>query len=103
MTMGWTLAGTFAQLMLAGFLFMLVVFSAGGLANGLTLGRAQLAILNLSMFLIPGLCVANAGIAAYLHAHGGSVASYWWYAMPLAATLPYFAYAFALMRRPRVA
>lgn len=95
MTVGWTLAGTVAQLMLAGFLFMMVVFSAAGIGNGVALGKLQLAIFNLSVFVVPALCVLSAGIVVYLHMHGGSASSYWWYAMPLGATVVYFVYAIA--------
>jgi hypothetical protein len=103
MTFGWTLAGTLSQLMLAGFLFMLVVFSAGGMANGLALGRVHLAILNLSMFLLPALCVASIVVVLYLHAHGGGASSYWWYVMPLVGALLYVGYAVALVNRLRPA
>ena len=95
MTVGWTLAGTVAQLMLALFLFMLVAFSAGGIGNGVALGKVQLAIFNLSVFTLPALCVLSAGIVVYLHMHGGSASSYWWYVMPLGATVVYLVYAVA--------
>jgi len=95
MTTGWTLAGTVAQLMLAVFLFMMVVFSAAGIGNGVPLGKTQLAIFNLSVFVLPALCVVSAGVVVYLHLHGGGASSYWWYAMPLGAMAVYFAYAVA--------
>jgi len=95
MTTGWTLAGTVAQLMLAVFLFMMVVFSAAGIGNGIALGKTQLAIFNLSMFVLPALCVVSAGVVVYPHLHGGGASSYWWYAMPLGAMAVYFAYAVA--------
>jgi len=103
MTFGWTLAGTIAQLLLAGLLFMLVVFSAGGMANRLALGKAQLAILNLSMFVLPAVCVLSGGIVLYLHTHGGGVCSYGWYLTPLASTSLYLLYAAALRRHGRAA
>ncbi|HET6805297.1 MAG TPA: hypothetical protein VFH59_07660 [Frateuria sp.] len=98
MTMGWTLAGTFTQLMLAGFLFMMVVFSASGIGNGVVLGRLQLAIFNASVFVLPALCVLSAGIVVYLHLHGGGASSYAWYAMPLGAMAVYLVYAVAVAR-----
>ena len=91
MSLTWTLLGTLAELALAGFLFMLVVFSAGGLANGAALGRFALGVLNLSMFLLPALCVLSAGIVIWLHLHGAGSAAYAWYALPLAATALYLA------------
>jgi hypothetical protein len=93
--MGWTLAGTLAQLMLAFFLFMMVVFSAAGIGNGVVLGKVQYAIFNLWLFALPALCVVSAGVVVYLHMHGAGASSYWWYAMPLAAAAMYFAYAVA--------
>lgn len=99
MSFGWTLFGTITQLLLAYFLFMLVVFSAAGLANGSQLGKLQLGILNLSIYLLPLLCVLSAAIVVYLYRHGGSAASYEWYAMPLAATVLYLGYAIILGHR----
>jgi hypothetical protein len=99
MSFGWTLLGTIAQLMLAYVLFMLVAFSAGALANGGSLGRLQLAIVNAALFGLPALCVLSAAIVAYLHLHGGGRQSYWWYAMPLAGAALYVAYAMAAGRR----
>jgi hypothetical protein len=95
MTIGWTLAGTVGQLLLAVWLFMAVVFSAAGIGNGVALGKLQLAIFNASVFIIPGLCVLSAGIVVYLHMHGAGASSYWWYLMPLGAMAVYFAYALA--------
>ncbi|MBE1159920.1 hypothetical protein [Dyella acidiphila] len=77
---------------------MLVVFSASGIANGPQLSKIQLAILTASMYVLPALCVLSAIIVVYLHRHGGSAMSYWWYAMPPAATVLYLAYALTLNR-----
>jgi hypothetical protein len=98
MSFGWTLAGTIAQLMLALFLFMVVVFSAGGIANGTSLDKFQLGVLNLSMYLLPALCVLSALVVVYLQWRGGGAMSYWWYAMPLVATMLYLVYAVILSR-----
>jgi hypothetical protein len=98
MSFGWTVVGTIAQLMLALFLFMLVVFSASGIANAASLGKFQLGILNVSMYVLPALCVVSALIVLYLQRHGGGVVSYWWYTMPLAATGLYLVYAIVLGR-----
>lgn len=95
MTVGWTLAGTLAQLMLAFFLFMLVVFSASGIANGVVLGKAQLAIFNLWAFVLPASCVLSAGIVVYLHLHGAGARLYGWYLLSPGATAVYLVYAVA--------
>ncbi len=101
MSFGWTLAGTILQLMLANFLFMLVAFSGGGLASGGSLGKRRLGVLNLSLFLLPGLCVLSACIVIFLHWRGGGAISYAWYALPLVATAFYVVYVTVLSRRNR--
>lgn len=99
MSLTWTILGTIFQLLLAYFLFMVVVFSAAGIGNGAQLDKLQLNILNLSMYVLPAMCAVSAGIVVYLHRHGGSAACYWWYAMPLAATVLYLVYAVVLGHR----
>lgn len=101
MSIGWTLLGTFGQLMLAYLLFMLVAFSAGGLVSGGQFRRVQVKFLDLSLFVLPGTCGLCAVIVLYLHWAGGSARSYWWYALPLAATTLYFAYFSVLVRQVR--
>jgi hypothetical protein len=99
MSSGWLIFGTIAQLMLAYLLFMVVVFSAAGMGRTANLGRLQLAVLNFLMYVLPALCVLSAGIVLYLYKHAGSAASYWWYALPLAATALYLVYAISLSSR----
>ena len=101
MSFGWTVAGTVGQLMLAYFLFMLVVFSAGGLAGGVRLGRRASMVLDKSMYVLPALCPLSAVIVIYLQRHGGGGASYLWYAMPLGGAVLYLGYFAALVRRGR--
>lgn len=101
MSFGWTLIGTIGQLGLAYMLFMLVVFSACGLAGGAQLGRRSTTILDKSMYALPMLCLLSAAIVICLHCMGGGVASYAWYAMPLAGALLYVLYFIALVRGHR--
>lgn len=101
MSFGWTFVGTIGQLMLAYLLFMLVVFSACGLAGGARLGRFSTAMLDKSMYLLPMLCPLSAGIVIYLHCTGGAAASYAWYAMPLGGAVLYLVYFTALARGGR--
>jgi hypothetical protein len=101
MPIGWTVLGTLGQLMLAHVLFMLVAFSAGGLANGGQFRRVQMKILDLSLFALPGSCVLSAAIVLYLHWRGGSALSYGWHGLPLAATALYLTYLHLLIRQSR--
>ncbi len=101
MTIGWTLLGTFGQLMLGYLLFMLVAFSAGGLATGNQFRPAQVRLLDLSLFALPGACVLSAVIVLCLHWAGGGARSYGWYLLPLIATGSYLAYFNALVGQVR--
>lgn len=75
--------------MLAMFLFMLVAFSAGAIANGNSVSRRQMRILNLSIYALPATCVFSAGIVVYLFCIGADVAAYWWHLLPMGATVAY--------------
>lgn len=101
MSWGWTLLGTFGELMLAYVLFMLVAFAGGGIANGEALSPGKLKMLDLSMFALPGACVLSALLVLCLHGCGGSVRSYAWYALPLAVTAAYLGYLGLLARQAR--
>ena len=101
MSIGWTLLGTFGQLMLGYLLFMLVAFSAGGLVSGNQFRRAQVKVLDLSLFVLPGACGLSALIVLYLQWVGGSARSYGWYVLPLIATALYFVYFSVLVRQLR--
>lgn len=101
MSVGWTLLGTFGQLMLGYLLFMLVAFSAGGLVSGNQFRRVQMKVLDLSLLVLPGACGLSAVIVLCLHWLGGSALSYWWYAMPLIAATLYVVYFSALVRQLR--
>lgn len=93
MSLGWVIAGAVGQLLLAGFLFMYVVFSATGVGNEHALSKLQTGILNFSMFALPLICIVSAGIVLFQYKNGGSAASYWWHAAPLVAAVVYTLYA----------
>ncbi|WEN15065.1 hypothetical protein PY254_17840 [Rhodanobacter sp. AS-Z3] len=101
MSIGWTLLGTFGQLVLAYLLFMLVAFSGGGLASNSRVSPAQMQLLDWSLFALPGSCALSAAIVSGLHWAGGSARCYGWYALPLAAAVPYFSYLSMLTRQIR--
>lgn len=96
MTPLWVILGTISQACLAMLVFMIVAFSAGGIANGSSLNSIQMGVLNLSLFILPGLCVISGGIVIYQYYNGGDASSYWWYAMPVLATVVYLIYAASL-------
>ncbi|GLQ96166.1 hypothetical protein [Dyella mobilis] len=99
MTLGWTLLGTIVQMGLVPFLFMVVVFSASSIGNDGSLGKFHTGLLNLCIFALPAISALSALIVIFLHWHGGGAESYWWYAMPVVATVLYLVYAITLAHR----
>ncbi len=72
MSLIWVVLGTIFQIFLFNFVAMVVAFSAGGIVNGHSLSRVQMFILDLSLYLLPILCVVSAGIVIYQYNIGGS-------------------------------
>lgn len=93
MSLPWVIMGTFIQVVLAIFLFVLVAFSAGGIDNLKQPGRLRATILDVSLYVLPVLCLVSAAIVIYEYTTGGSTASYWWYCLPGAVALIYAVYA----------
>lgn len=89
MSLGWVIAGTFGELMLALFLFMIAVFAGGGMANGNSLSKGQILLLDLSMLALPASAVISAAVMIYLYKTDAGTASYWWYTLPAAAVALY--------------
>ncbi|QRN94176.1 hypothetical protein JRI60_34220 [Archangium violaceum] len=84
------LVSLFLQCCLGTWLFMVVAFSAGGLANGRTLPAWQTRMLDLSLLAVPAssAVVALGMLALYLA--GSPWLSWWWNALPVGVGLVYF-------------
>ena len=93
MSLTWVIIGTIGQLVLAGFLFMFTIFSAGGIANNNeSLGQIQNAILVASIYLMPLSCLVSAGIVIYFYNQGASANTYWINMVPILLTSVYVLY-----------
>jgi len=93
MSLVWVVIGTIFQLCLAGFLFMLVMFSAGGIESTNTLTKVQSWIFTVSVYLLPALCLISAWLVIHSYRSGGGSDAYWWYAMPIVGAVTYGIYA----------
>jgi len=98
MSLGWVIAGTFGELMLAFFLFMIAVFAGGGLANGNSLSQRQILLLDLSMLALPASAVVSAGVVIYLYITDAGPAAYWWYGLPAAVVVLYALFVSSIKR-----
>jgi hypothetical protein len=99
MSLGWVVAGTFAQGMLGMWLFMLVAFSGGSIANGQSLTKSQSLFLDLAILALPASCAVSAIAVIYLFITDAGALSYAWYAMPVALAAAYWVYAMHLLPR----
>ncbi|GAA6170264.1 hypothetical protein [Sessilibacter corallicola] len=90
MSVLWIIIGTIFQLMLSMFIFMLAAVVGGSFANGNNLSESKLKVLNLSLFVLPGLCIVAAGIVIYQFFSGGTNNSYFWYGLPIIGVMLYF-------------
>ena len=97
MSLTWVIIGAIAQLMLAFFLFMVVAFSAGGIVNrSEPLKPIQISLLNLSIYLLPALCLVGAIMLIAGYRNDWSTATYWWHLLPIAGAAIYLTYAIKL-------
>lgn len=91
MSSAWVIVGTIGQLFLGMFMLLITIFGGAGVVDhasraGRTLSSLQSGIIDWSIYLLPALCFASAGIVIYLYKHGGGVSSYWWYLPPVIAS-----------------
>jgi len=73
MSLIWVVIGSICQFILATPLFMFAGIG-GGVWNGI-------------LFILPVSCIFSAGIVIYYYFHGGTSASYLWYALPVFLSL----------------
>jgi hypothetical protein len=99
MSLGWVVAGTFGQGMLGMWMFMLVAFSGGGIANGNSLTKGQELFLDIAILALPASCAVSAIAVIYLYITDAGATAYWWYAMPVALMVLYCVYALYLLPR----
>lgn len=88
--------GTLVQLGLAGFLFMATIFTGAGIGNVNQLSDAQMSVLTLSIYVLPGSCVVSGIIVWWAYRNQSGAIAYWWYALPLLLAAAYFVYAMIL-------
>lgn len=98
MSLGWVIAGTIGQLMLAFLLFMMAVFAGGGMANGNSLSKRQILLLDLSMLALPASALLSAGVVICLYVTGAGPRSYGWYGLPAAAVALYALFVSSIKR-----
>ena len=92
MSLGWVIAGSIFQFMSAYIMFLLAVFAGGAAANNHVLSAFQLRVLDWSLYLLPGLCVASGLLVIILYISGRGGWSYVWHLLPALALIIYLVY-----------
>ncbi|HBH37337.1 MAG TPA: hypothetical protein DDX06_03015 [Curvibacter sp.] len=96
MSLFWVVCSVVAQLSLAFMLFMLVAFSAGGIANAGGVSPRDMLVLNAALYVLPLLCLVGAGLIIHGYLSGASARSYWWHLLPIPAVIAYIVFALSL-------
>ena len=92
MTLGWVIAGTIGQVLLAYMLFLLSVFGFSAVSNTHRTTRLDTAILDSALYAVPASCVLSAVIVIGLYRAGAGTSAYLWYAAPVLLFAGYLLY-----------
>lgn len=93
MSLTWVILGVIIQVMLAYLLFMIAAFAGGSIANGSKVTRLEMKILNISIYLLPGLCIVTISFLIYYYKNDGTSLAYWWHALPVLFGIAYLIFA----------
>ncbi len=96
MSLFWVVCSVVGQLSLAFMLFMLVAFSAGGIANAGGVSARDMLLLNVSLYVLPLLCLVSAGLMIHGYLSGASARAYWWHLLPIPPAIAYVLFALSL-------
>ncbi|MBQ0832827.1 MULTISPECIES: hypothetical protein [unclassified Marinobacter] len=83
MTLGWVVAGTIGQCLLAYMLFMLVVFGFSAVGTTHRPTPFDSSVLDSGMYSVPASCIVSAVIVIVLYRMGAGKLAYLWYTAPL--------------------
>ncbi|MCK0104803.1 hypothetical protein [Marinobacter sp. S0848L] len=92
MTLGWVVAGTIGQFLLAYMMFMLVVFGFSAISNTHRLSPFDSSVLDSAMYSVPASCIVSAIVVIVLYRMGAGKLAYLWYMAPLFLFSGYLVY-----------
>lgn len=92
MTLGWVVAGTIGQFLLAYMMFMLVVFGFSAISNTHRLSPFSSSVLDSAMYSVPASCIVSAIVVIVLYRMGAGKLAYLWYTAPLVLFSGYLVY-----------
>ncbi|MBN7769292.1 hypothetical protein KUV44_02385 [Marinobacter daepoensis] len=92
MTLGWVVAGTIGQFLLAYMLFMLVVFGFSAVGSNRAPTQFDNSVLNSAIYSVPASSLISAVIVIWLYRTGASESAYLWYTAPIVLFSAYCLY-----------
>lgn len=92
MTLGWVVAGTIGQCLLAYMLFMLVVFGFSAVGTTSRPTPFDSSVLDSAMYAVPASCFVSAVVVIVLYRMGAGKLAYLWYTAPLFVFSGYLVY-----------
>ncbi len=92
MTLGWVITGTIFQLLLAYFMFLLVVFGFSAIGSTHRPKPFDFVVLDSAIYSVPASCGLSALIVIGLFNADAGAFSYRWYALPLVVFASYLLY-----------
>ncbi|MGO3406219.1 hypothetical protein [Marinomonas sp.] len=98
MPLMWVVIGTFVQLGLGAYMVIASIFAGGAVAQHHALTPFDDQVLSSSFFVLPLSFVITAIIVLVQYWKGGSVASFWWYAVPWGVVALYVIYCLVFLK-----
>ncbi|MBR9872435.1 MAG: hypothetical protein GYB26_14970 [Gammaproteobacteria bacterium] len=92
MALGWVVAGTIGQFLLAYMMFILVVFAFSAVGNTHRLSPLDSSVLDSAMYSVPASCIVSAIVVIVLYRMGAGKLAYLWYTAPLFLFSGYLVY-----------
>lgn len=92
MTLGWVVAGTIGQFLLAYMMFMLVVFGFSAVGTTHRPTPFDSSVLDSALYSVPASCIVSAIVVIVLYRIGGGKLAYLWYTAPLFLFSGYLVY-----------
>lgn len=83
MTLGWVVAGSIGQLLLAYMLFMLVAFGFSAVGASHRPTPFDSSVLNSALFSVPASCIVSAVVVIVLYRMAAGRLAYLWYLAPI--------------------
>ncbi|PCM44924.1 hypothetical protein [Marinobacter sp. ANT_B65] len=99
MTLGWVIAGSIGQVLLAYMLFLLVVFGFSAVDTSHRPASIDDSVLTSAIYSVPASCILSAVVVMGLYRMGAGKLAYLWYMAPIFLFCGYLLYIKLIIQR----